>query len=373
MKTLFLSLLLASLAAQAAPQSAQAPAVQVPAAQAPAVQAPAVAEVDHVLRDVHFASGESLSEVRLHVRTLGTLRRGPSGRAVNAVLILHGTTGSGAPFLAPTYGGVLFGPGQLLDASRYFIILPDNIGHGRSSKPSDGLHARFPRYAYRDMVELQYRLLREKLGVDHLRLVTGTSMGGMHTWVWGETHPEFMDALLPLASLPVAIAGRNRVLRRMAIDAIRTDPEWKQGEYAAPPRGLRTALDILLLMTSAPIAWQAQYPTGEAADRFYAEWMEKRFASTDANDFLYAFEASRDYDPSPRLEEIAAPLTAVNSADDVINPPELGILEREIRRVPRGKAVVLPATETTRGHGTHSLPAIWKSHLAELLDRSEQR
>jgi homoserine O-acetyltransferase len=301
------------------------------------------------------------------------LRRDQSGRAANAVLILHGTTGSGAGFLAPTYAGVLFGPGQLLDASRYFIILPDNVGHGGSSKPSDGLHARFPRYAYRDMVELQYRLLREKLGVDHLRLVMGTSMGGMHTWVWGENHPEFMDALMPLASLPVAIAGRNRILRRMALDAIRTDPEWKQGEYTAAPRGLRTALDILLLMTSAPIAWQAQYPTREAADRFYAEWMEKRFASTDANDFIYAFEASRDYDPSPQLERISAPLSAVNSADDLVNPPELGILERETRRVPHGKAVILPATDKTRGHGTHSLPEIWKAHLAELLDRSEHR
>jgi homoserine O-acetyltransferase len=358
LKTIFFSLVLVGFAAHAAPEIA------------PAL---AVAEADHLLRDVHFASGETLPEVRLHVRTLGTLRRDPSGGVANAVLILHGTTGSGAAFLAPTYGGVLFGPGQLLDATRYFIILPDNVGHGRSSKPSDGLRARFPHYAYRDMVELQYRLLREKLGVDHLRLVMGTSMGGMHSWVWGETHPQFMDAVMPLASLPVAIAGRNRIFRRMAIEAIRTDPEWKQGEYAAPPRGLRTALDILLVMTSAPIAWQAQYPTGEAADRFYAEWMERRFAATDANDFLYAFEASRDYDPSPRLEQISAPLTAVNSADDVINPPELGILEREIRRVPRGKAVVLPATDKTRGHGTHSLPEIWKAHLAELLDRSQQQ
>ncbi|HXN81344.1 MAG TPA: alpha/beta fold hydrolase [Myxococcales bacterium] len=358
MKMLLPSLLLASFAAHAAPQP---------------IQAPAATEADHVLRDVQFASGEALPTVRLHVRTLGTLRRDQTGRAANAVLILHGTTGSGAGFLAPTYAGVLFGPGQSLDASRYFIILPDNVGHGGSSKPSDGLHARFPRYAYRDMVELQYRLLREKLGVDHLRLVMGTSMGGMHTWVWGETHPEFMDALMPLASLPVAIAGRNRILRRMALEAIRTDPEWKHGEYAVPPRGLRTALDILLLMTSAPVAWQAQYPTGEAADRFYAEWMEKRFATTDANDFIYAFDASRDYNPSPQLEQISAPLTAVNSADDLVNPPELGILERETRRVPRGKAVVLPATDKTRGHGTHSLPEVWKAHLAELLDRSEHR
>ncbi|GAC1543177.1 MAG: alpha/beta fold hydrolase [Myxococcales bacterium] len=369
MQALLSSLLFAALAAQAGPPPARA---GQGAGVGQEAEAPAVAEADHVLRDVRFESGESLPEVRLHVRTLGTLRRDASGKAVNAVLILHGTTGSGAAFLAPTYGGVLFGPGQLLDARRFFIILPDNIGHGRSSKPSDGLHARFPRYGYRDMVELQRRLLQEKLGVDHLRLLTGTSMGAMHTWLWGELHPDFADALLPLASLPVAIAGRNRVLRRMAIDAIRTDPGWKQGEYRAPFPGMRTALDILLLMTSAPIAWQAQYPTGESADRFYSDWMAKRFAATDANDFLYAFEASRDYDPSRQLEQISAPLTAVNSADDAVNPPELGILEREIRRVPRGKAVILPATDQTRGHGTHSLPAIWKSHLAELLQRSER-
>lgn len=372
MKTIVSVILLAGFAASAAAPPPPGPPPP-PAAPLPSAEAPKATESDQLLRDVRFASGETLPEVRLHVRTLGTLRRDASGRAANAVLILHGTTGSGEGFLAPTYAGVLFGPGQLLDATKYFIVIPDNIGHGRSSKPSDGLHARFPRYAYADMVELQHRLLREKLGVDHLRLVTGTSMGGMHTWVWGETHPGFMDALLPLASLPVAIAGRNRILRRMAIDAIRTDPEWNQGEYRAPPRGLRTALDILLLMVSAPIAWQAQYPTGEAADRFYAEWMAKRIAATDANDFLYAFEASRDYDPSRLLEQISAPLTAVNSADDVVNPPELGILEREIRRVPQGKAVVLPATDKTRGHSTHSLPEIWKGHLAELLARSERR
>src|SRR5438874_2315446 len=264
-------------------------------------------------------------------------------------------------------------PGQLLDAQKYFIVLPDGIGHGKSSKPSDGLHARFPHYGYDDMVEAQYRLLREKLGVDHLRLVLGTSMGGMHTWLWGEQHAKFMDALMPLASLPTPIAGRNRVMRKMIMDAIRGDPAWNGGEYTAEPReGLTAAIDVLMLMGSSPLAWQAQAPTRDAADAFYEEALRKRLASADANDMLYAFDASRDYDPSPRLESIEAPLVAVNSADDVINPPELGILEKQIQRVRRGKAVLLPITPQTRGHGTHSLPAIWKQHLADLLQRSGQ-
>jgi homoserine O-acetyltransferase len=324
-----------------------------------------VTEGDHVLRDFRFASGETLPELRIHYRTLGKF----DGR--NAVLILHGTTGSGAQFTSDAFAGVLFGPGQLLDAQKYFIVLPDGIGHGKSSKPSDGMHARFPRYGYDDMVEAQSRLLREKLDVNHLRLVLGTSMGGMHTWLWGEQHPKFMDALMPLASLPAQIAGRNRMMRTMIMDAIRGDPAWNGGEYTAQPRqGLVAAMNVLLLMGSAPFAWQAQAPTREAADKLYAEMMQKRLATADANDMLYAFAASRDYDPSPRLESIEAPLVAVNSADDVINPPELGILEKQIQRVHRGKAVVLPLTPETRGHGTHSLPAIWKQHLAELLERS---
>ena len=326
-----------------------------------------VTEGDHVLREFKFASGETLPELRIHYRTLGKF----DGR--NAVLVLHGTTGSGAQFMSDAFAGVLFGPGQLLDAQKYFIVLPDGIGHGKSSKPSDGMHARFPRYGYDDMVEAQYRLLREKLGVNHLRLVLGTSMGGMHTWLWGVQHPKFMDALMPLASLPVQIAGRNRMMRTMIMDAIRSDPAWNGGEYTAQPRqGLVAAIDVLLLMGSAPLPWQAQAPTRDAADKLYAEMLQKRLASADANDMLYAFAASRDYDPSPRLESIEAPLVAVNSADDLINPPELGILEKQIQRVRRGKAVVLPITPETRGHGTHSLPAIWKQHLADLLQRSGQ-
>jgi homoserine O-acetyltransferase/O-succinyltransferase len=326
-----------------------------------------VTEGDHVLRDFRFASGETLPELRIHYRTLGKF----DGR--NAVLILHGTTGSGAQFMTDAFAGELFGPGQLLDARKYFIVLPDGIGHGKSSKPSDGMHARFPRYGYQDMVEAQYRLLREKLGVDHLRLVLGTSMGGMHTWLWGEQHPKFMDALMPLASLPVQIAGRNRMMRTMIMDAIRGDPAWNGGDYTAQPRqGLVTAIDVVMLMGSAPLPWQAQAPTRDAADKLYAEMLQKRLATADANDMLYAFDASRDYDPSPKLESIEAPLAAVNSADDEINPPELGILERQIQRVRRGKAVVLPITPETRGHGTHSLHALWKQHLAELLQRSGQ-
>jgi homoserine O-acetyltransferase len=330
-----------------------------------AAPAPAVTEGDYVLKDFKFASGETLPDLRIHYRTLGKF----DGR--NAVLVLHGTTGSGAQFLTDAFAGVLFGPGQLLDADKYFLVLPDGIGHGKSSKPSDGLRAKFPRYTYDDMVEAQYRLLREKLGVTHLRLVMGTSMGGMHTWLWGEEHPAFMDALMPLASLPVQIAGRNRVMRKMILDGIRGDPAWENGDYQEQPReGLVAALDVLLLMTSAPLPWQAQAPTRDAADKLYQEMLQKRLAAADANDMLYAFDASREYDPRPRLEAIEAPLVAVNSADDVINPPELGILEREIKRVRRGRAVVLPITPQTRGHGTHSLPAVWKQYLAELLQRS---
>jgi homoserine O-acetyltransferase len=326
----------------------------------------AVSEGDFLLRDFRFASGEVLPEVRIHYRTLGT-------PGAPAVLVLHGTTGSGAQFLGDTFAGELFGPGQLLDAASHFIVLPDNIGHGGSSKPSDGLRARFPHYGYRDMVEAQRRLLVEKLGVTHLRLIVGTSMGCMHSWMWAEAQPGFMDAVLALACLPVQIAGRNRVLRELAVDSIRSDPAWNGGNYQAPPAaGLRGALEVLFFMTSAALPLQSQAPSRDEADRFAREWMAKRLASTDANDFLYAFEASRDYDPSPALEKIEAALTAVNSVDDEVNPPELGILEREIRRVKRGKAVVLPIGPRTRGHGTHTNAPAWKEHLANLLAESKR-
>jgi homoserine O-acetyltransferase len=335
-------------------------------------QGPAPVERDVILKDFAFASGESLKELRLHVRTFGTPRKGPDGRTANAILILHGTGGSGANFLRPEFSGALFGPGQPLDASRYFLVMPDGIGHGGSSKPSEGLHARFPRYGYRDMVEAQRRLLVEGLGVDHLRLVFGTSMGGMHTWLWGQLHPGFMDALMPVASLPDQISGRNRAWRRAIIDAIRHDPAWKGGDYEAQPPSLRTAAQLLWFMGSNPILRQQEGPTLAKVDAALEAYVVDYVKRTDANDVLYALEASRDYDPGPGLERILAPLTAVNTADDLINPPELGILEREIRRVPKGKAVVLPLSDRTRGHGSHTLAALWVDHLQALLKASER-
>ncbi len=333
---------------------------------------PTPAPGDFVIRDFRFESGEVLPELKLHYNTIGTPVQ-QDGVTRNAVLVLHGTGGAGQNFLNETFAGALFGPGKLLDASRYFIILPDGIGHGKSSKPSDGLHARFPHYTYADMVAAQHRLLTEKLGVNHLRLVMGTSMGGMHSWVWGESYPDFMDALMPLASLPVEIAGRNRMMRRMILDAIRTDPEWEGGEYKKQPRGLLTAIDMLIIMGSCPLQMQKQAPTREAADRMLEQRVRASMARMDANDFLYQVDASREYDPAPELGHIQAPLLAINSADDTINPPELGILEREIKKVKHGRCVVLPITDETRGHGTHSLPALWQNYLAELLESSKPR
>ncbi len=325
---------------------------------------------DFLVKDFRFKRGESLAELKLHYVTLGTPKKDKAGVVRNAVLVLHGTGGSSGQFLSETFGGVLFGPGQLLDASRYYIVLPDGIGHGQSSKPSNGLKARFPHYEYDDMIVATHRLLIEHLGVNHLRLVTGTSMGGMHTWMWGEMYPDYMDALVPLASLPVQIAGRNRMMRRMIIDAITKDPQWNGGNYQSQPYGLTSAVYTLMVMSSNALDWQKQAPTRDEADKFFEKWVS-RAAKLDANDLLYQVDASRNYDPSPKLESIRAPLLAINSADDVINPPELGILEREIKRVKRGRAIVLPISEKTRGHGTHSLPEVWKEHLAELLQASE--
>ncbi len=285
---------------------------------------------------------------------------------------MHGTGGTGSGFLGAGFGGQLFEEGQLLDGNRNFIILPDAIGHGKSSKPSDGLHAKFPKYTYEDMVVAQYRLLTERLGVNHLRLVMGTSMGAMHTWMWGEMYPDFMDALMPLASNPVQIAGRNRVIRKMIMDSITKDPEWKNGEYTKQPPGLVAALYGLMIMTSTPLQWQKQFPTRDAADQYLDNQIRSRLASTDANDMLYQYDSSRDYDPSPKLESIKAPLLAINSADDFVNPPELPMMEREIKRVKRGRFVLIPISDQTRGHGTHSLPAIWKNYLAELLQEADR-
>ena len=330
-------------------------------------------EGDAILRDFRFRSGEVMAELRIHYRTYGTPRRDASGVVRNAVLITHGTTGSGAQFVRPEFSGQLFGPGQSLDAATHFIVLPDGIGHGKSSKPSDGLHARFPRYGYLDMVEAQRRLLAEALGVAHLRLVMGTSMGGMHTWLWGELHPEMMDALMPLASLPTQVAGRNRVWRRMVIDAIRQDPQWMGGDYKTQPPSLRLAAQMLYFMSSNPVLRQEESPTLAKADARLNAFVANYVKAADTNDVLYALEASKDYDPGPGLERIQAPLLAVNSADDLINPPELSILEREIKRVPKGRAVVLPLTPDTRGHGSHTVAMLWRGYLADLLKQSEPR
>jgi homoserine O-acetyltransferase len=332
---------------------------------------PATTEGDLVVKNFKFRSGESLPELRLHYTTLGKPVRDAQDRVSNAVLILHGTGGSGQQFLQLVFAGELFGPGQLLDATRYFIILPDGIGHGKSSKPSDELHARFPQYDYDDMVAGHYKLLTEGLGVNHLRLILGTSMGCMHSFVWGETYPDFMDALMPLACQPVQIAGRNRVWRKMVMEAIRNDPEWKGGEYGAEPQqALRTALDLLLIAGSAPLYMQKTLPTRDAADKYLDDYFKTRLAGLDANDLLYQVNASRDYDPSPQLGKIAAHVMYINSADDFINPPELGMAEREIKRVKNARFVLIPISDETRGHGTHTRAAVWKQYLSELLEKS---
>jgi homoserine O-acetyltransferase len=331
---------------------------------------PTPQEGDFILRDFQFRSGESLPEVRLHYLTFGQPQRDAQRIVRNAILILHGTTGSSAQFLRPEFADELYGPGQPFDVSRYYLIIPDNLGHGKSTKPSEGLRARFPKYGYRDMLEAQYRLLTEGLGVNHLRLVIGTSMGGMHTWLWGQTYPDFMDALMPLACAPTQISGRNRVWRRVIIDSIRTDLEWQGGNYRSQPRSLRTALQMMYLMSSNPVRRFAEAPTLAAADEALNRYVDQRLAEADANDTLYAFEASHDYDPGPGLEKIHAAVLAINSADDLINPPELGILEREIKRVARGRAIILPPSEQTQGHGTHTWAAVWKKYLTEFLNET---
>lgn len=317
-------------------------------------------EGDFTIRDFHFHSGESLPELRLHYTTVGN----PSNPAV---LIMHGTGGMGRSFLSAGFAGELFGPGQPLDATKYFIVLPDGIGHGKSSKPSDGLRAHFPHYCYDDMVIADHRLLTEYLKIQHVRLIMGTSMGAMHSWIFGEMYPDFMDALLPLASAPVEIAGRNRMLRRIVIDSIRDDPEWKNGNYDKPPmEGLLGAQYGLMVMTSSPLQMLKQSPTRALADAAFDK-VKERAARADANDMLYQFESSTDYNPEPGLEKIKARLIAVNSADDQVNPPELGIMEHEIKRVKHGRYVLIPISDQTRGHGTHSVAKLWKQYVVELL------
>ena len=335
---------------------------------ASAADFPAPVEGDFVARDFRFGSGETLPSLNLHYRTIGTPRRDASGVVRNAVLILHGTGGTGEGFLSRTFGGELFGTGQVLDATRYFIILPDGIGHGKSSKPSNGLRTRFPKYTYDDMVRAQHAMLVDGLQVNHLRLVLGTSMGAMHCWVWGEMYPDFVDGLVPLASAPTEIAGRNRVMRKMITNSITQDPDWKNGDYTQQPReGLVGAVNLLMMMTSSPLQWHKAAATRDAADKWYEDQIKSRVASTDANDMLYQYNASRDYDPAPDLEKITAAVLAINSADDVVNPPELGLMEALMPRVKRGRYILIPTSDKTRGHGTHSLPAVWGMHLADFL------
>ncbi|MFZ3266258.1 MAG: alpha/beta fold hydrolase [Terriglobales bacterium] len=328
-------------------------------------------EGDYITHNFHFQSGETMPDVYIHYTTLGAPVKDAHGHTTNAVLLLHGTNGRGNQFLRPQFAGVLFERGQLLDIHKYFIIMPDNIGHGKSSKPRNGMHAHFPQYNYADMVSLQHELVQKGLGVDHLRLILGTSMGCMQSWMWGETYPDDMDALMPLACLPVEIAGRNRLWRKMVIDGIRQDPDWKDGEYKAEPRAAsQISADFLLIAGSSPQHMQQEWPTADAVDTYLLEAMTRVTDDIDANDFLYAVSASRDYNPEANLGLIKVPVMFVNSADDFINPPELGIAEREIKKVKKGKFVLLPISEKTHGHGTHTWAPAWQEYLQELLQES---
>ena len=334
---------------------------------------PTPVEGDFVVNDFPFEEGGKLSRLNLHYITIGQPSRNADGRIDNAVLILHGTAGNAKGFLNEQFADNLFAAGKVLDAGKYFIVMPDSIGHGESSRPSDGMRMDFPNYSYKDMVVAQHRLLTEHLGIDHLRLVTGTSMGGMHTWMWGYMYPDFMDALLPLASTPVAIAGRNRMMRKMIVDAIKDDPDWNNGNYEQQPRGLRYAMHPLIFMISSPLQYQSLAPSRESAEQLLAEWIESYSARMEANDLIYQFEASRYYDPSPELGRISAPLVAINSADDEVNPPELGFMEREIKKVKSGKYVLLPITDETTGHATYMTSRLWESYLEELMDASRNK
>jgi homoserine O-acetyltransferase/O-succinyltransferase len=328
-------------------------------------------EGDFVVHNFKFRSGEQLPELRLHYTTFGQPARDVQGHVTNAVLLLHGTGGSGHQFFAPQFADELFGAGQPLDLAHFYVIAPDGIGHGKSSKPSDGMRAHFPQYDYDDMVAAQHLLLTEGLNVDHLRLLFGTSMGCMHSFVWGETYPTFMDAMMPMACLPVQIAGRNRIWRKMLMDAIRNDSDWQNGDYKEEPKqALRAAEMLLVIAGSAPVLMQNRFPTRGAADKYVAESVEPRLASLDANDLLYQVNASRNYDPSPHLEDIVTRVTWINSADDYINPPELGIAEKQSKRLKNGAFVLLPISENTHGHGTHTWAVAWKQYMVQALNAS---
>ena len=325
------------------------------------------------LENFRFGTGETLPELKLHYLTLGAPHRNAAGHVDNAVLLLHGTGGNAHSLLNPIFSDVLFVPGGILDIQKYFLILPDDIGHGQSSKPSDGLHMRFPAYDYDDMVRSQ-RMMLEQMHIDHLRLILGTSMGCMQSFVWGETYHDFMDALAPFACLPVQIAGRNLMMRYMAIEDIKLDPEWQNGEYKTEPQdGLRGANEMLLVMGSAPLVMQKEAPMREQAEQYVDSYLARTMASTDANDMIYYISASRNYDPSPRLETITAPALWINSADDYVNPPELGIAEKLVKRMPHARFILIPVSDLTRGHRTHTAAAVWKEYLAEFMRETEPR
>ncbi len=325
------------------------------------------------LTNFRFGTGETLPELRLHYITLGTPHRNAAGHTDNAILLLHGTGGNAHSLMSPLFSNVLFGPGQPLDITKYFLILPDDIGHGQSSKPSDGLHAHFPAYDYDDMVRSQ-RMMLDEMKIDHLRLILGTSMGCMQTFVWGETYPGFADALAPFACLPVQIAGRNRMMRYMAIQAIKQDPAWMGGEYKTEPKqGLNNANEITFIMGSSPLQLQKIAPTREKAEQYIDAALARSDANTDANDLIFYFNASRNYDPSANLERITVPVLWINSADDFINPPELGIAEKMVKRMPNARFSLLPISDMTRGHGTHTVAAVWKDYLEDFMRATEPK
>ena len=343
------------------------------AAQTPAARTWATKDGAVTLKEFRFGTGEELPELKLHYLTLGTLHKDAEGHADNAVLLLHGTGGNAKSLLNPVFSNVLFVPGAPLDIEKYFLIFPDDIGMGESSKPSDGLHAKFPQYDYDDMVRSQ-RMMLEMMSVDHLRLILGTSMGCMESFVWGETYPGFADALAPLACLPVEIAGRNRMMRHMAIEAIKQDPAWMGGEYKTQPeQGLRNAVELQFVMSSSPLQLQKQAPTRAKAEEYIDALIKRQMGQLDANDMIFYWNASRNYNPAPKLETITAPVLWINSADDYINPPELGIAEQMVKRMPRAQFILLPITDQTRGHGTHTAAAVWKDYLAEFMQQTEPK
>ena len=367
-------LILAALAfALIAPVPTPAQTSPAPAPQHPQTKWPVKDEL-YVAHDFKFGSGESLPELKLHYLTLGSPHRNAAGRVDNAVLLLHGTGGDRFTLLNPIFSNVLFGPGQPLDITKYFLILPDDIGHGDSSKPSDGLRMNFPHYDYDDMVRSQHQMLLEGLHVDHLRLVLGTSMGCMQSFVWGETYPGFADALMPLACQPTEIAGRNRMMRYMAIENIERDPAWDHGNYTAEPvNGLRAANELLFIMGTTPLVAQKAAPTRAAAEHYIDNYLDRVTARSDADNFIYYFDASRNYNPEPNLSRITVPVMYINSADDYINPPDLGIAEKLAQQIPHAHFVLIPTSPETRGHGTHTAAALWQNYLLQLLAESEPR